>query len=82
MLDEPHDLLHELPEYGDQILALCESDADFRQLLVDYDTLDGRIQDIELAGIPVDDVYAERLKKRRLALKDALFERLNAMAMA
>ena len=73
MLDEPHNLVSELPEYGSKIEALRASDALFRQLHDRYDTLDSEIQEIELSGTPIGDVHAEELKKQRLALKDQLF---------
>ena len=37
MLDEPHDLISELPEYGERIRALQQNDSEFRRLLADYD---------------------------------------------
>ena len=79
MLDEPHDLVSELPEYGSRIEALRASDAQFRQLHDRYDTLDSHIQEIELAGTPIADTHAEELKKQRLALKDQLFKMLVAV---
>lgn len=79
MLDEQHDLVSELPEYGSRIEALRASDVVFRQLHDRYDTLDSHIQEIELAGTPIADAYAEDLKKQRLALKDELFKMLNSV---
>ena len=76
MLDEPHDLASELPELSDRIRLLTADDTDFRTKLGSYDALDAEIQEIELAGTPIDDRYAEDLKKKRLALKDELFARL------
>ena len=76
MLDEPHDLASELPELSDRIRSLTAADTDFRAKLGSYDALDAEIQEIELAGTPIDDRYAEILKKQRLALKDELFTRL------
>ena len=76
MLHETHDLLHELPEYKERILDLQATDDTFRRLVHIYDSLDGHIQDVELSGTPLSDVSIEVLKKRRLALKDALFARL------
>ena len=80
MLDEPHDLASELPEYSDTIRKLASDDIVFRDLLSSYNTLDAQIQDIELAGTPIADVTAEDLKKQRLWLKDRLFNRLTAVA--
>ena len=79
MLDEPHDLVSELPEYGSRIEALRARDAQFRQLHDRYDTLDSHIHEIELAGTPIADVHAEELKKQRLVLKDQLFKMLVAV---
>ena len=79
MLDEPHDLVSELPEYGPRIEALRERDKNFRDLHDSYNTLDIHIQEIELSGTPVADIHAEQLKKRRLAMKDELMKRLFAV---
>ncbi|MCA8908144.1 MAG: DUF465 domain-containing protein [Rhodospirillaceae bacterium] len=80
MLDDPHDLASELPEYQDTIRKLAQDDAVFRDLLSSYNSLDVAIQDIELSGTPVADPTAEDLKKQRLWLKDRLFNRLAAAA--
>ncbi len=76
MIADPHDLAHELPEHREQIMRLQARDADFRQLLASYNMLDRELQDIQLSGTPIDDRHFETLKKRRLALKDTLFERV------
>jgi hypothetical protein len=76
VLDEPHDLASELPELNDRIRSLVAVDEEFRAKLGSYDALDAEIQQIELAGTPIDDRHAEAMKKRRLALKDELFRRL------
>ena len=78
MMNDTHDLLHELPEYHDKIVFLQTQDPEFRGLVQEYDALDKRIQEAELAGLPLSDHAFEDLKKRRLALKDVLFERLRA----
>ena len=80
MLDDPHDLASELPEYQDTIRKLAQDDAVFRDLLSSYNSLDVAIQDIELSGTPVADPTAEDLKKQRLWLKDRLFNRISAAA--
>ena len=76
MFGENHDLIHELPEYRDKIHQLKLSDPHFARLFDEYHELDHELHRIE-QGIetPADD-YTEELKKRRLALKDALFQRL------
>ena len=80
MINDTHDLLHELPEYRDKILVLQTRDSEFRTLVQEYDALDQRIQEVELAGLPLSDQAFEDLKKRRLALKDVLFEMVRAAA--
>ena len=82
MLDEPHDLASELPEYGEKIRALAEQDAVFRDLLSTYNALDVKIQDFEMSGTPLADPTAEDFKKQRLLLKDRLFDRLAAAPSA
>ncbi len=76
MFGEHHDLIHELPEYRDKIHQLKLSDPHFAKLFDEYHELDHEVHRIE-QGIetPADD-YTEELKKRRLALKDALFQLL------
>lgn len=82
MVNEPHDLVHELPEYREQILTLQARDEEFCRLLKIYDDLDSEIQEAELAGTPIPDDHFENMKKQRLALKDRLFQRVCAAAKA
>jgi hypothetical protein len=76
MLGEPHDLMHEFPEYVDKIQAFRQSDTGFAQLMEEYDELDARIRELEERGQPVADETLEDLKKQRVALKDRLYLRL------
>ncbi|QVL49962.1 MAG: DUF465 domain-containing protein [Thiocapsa sp.] len=73
MLGESHDLLHEFPDLEAKISALRSSNAEFAQLMDDYDTLDARVRDLEELGTPVADETIEELKKERLVLKDTLY---------
>lgn len=76
MLGEPHDLMHEFPEYADKIQSFRQADTDFAQLMEQYDELDARIRELEERGQPVADETLEELKKQRVVLKDRLYFRL------
>jgi uncharacterized protein YdcH (DUF465 family) len=80
MLGEPHDLMHEFPEFRDKIGELRRTDGAFSQLMEDYDQLDARIRELEELGNPVADETIEDLKKRRVGLKDQLYSLLTKSA--
>ncbi|RDH84967.1 MAG: GTP-binding protein [endosymbiont of Galathealinum brachiosum] len=73
MLGEKHDLIHELPEYKDQIRTLKMSNKHFEKLFDKYHDLDHQIRRIEEGIETPEDSYSEELKKERLQLKDELF---------
>jgi len=74
MLDDIHDLIHELPEHKERIHQLKMSDKHFAQLYDEYNELDQQILRMEEGyETPSDDVI-EEMKKKRLFLKDQLVE--------
>jgi uncharacterized protein YdcH (DUF465 family) len=74
MLDDIHDLIHELPEHKERILQLKVSDKQFAKLYDEYNELDQQILRMEEGfETPSDDVV-EEMKKKRLFLKDQLVE--------
>jgi len=73
MLGEKHDLLHELPEYKDQIHELKMNNKHFEKMFDKYHDLDHQIRRIEEGIETPEDSYSEELKKERLHLKDELF---------
>ena len=73
MLGEKHDLIHELPEYKDQIRTLKMNNKHFEKLFDKYHDLDHQIRRIEEGIETPEDSYSEELKKERLQLKDKLF---------
>ena len=74
MLDDIHDLVHELPEHKERIHQLKMSDKYFVQLYDEYNELDQQILRMEEGyETPSDDVI-EEMKKKRLFLKDQLVE--------
>jgi len=72
MLGEKHDLIHELPEYKDQIHSLKLSNKRFEKLFEKYHDLDHQIRRIEEGIETPEDSFSEQLKKQRLQLKDEL----------
>lgn len=79
MIDDHHDLAHELPEYKENIHDLKMNDAHFSRLFKEYEDLNKEILRIEKGIEAVSDEYLEKLKKERLLLKD---EMLNIITKA
>ena len=78
MFGEHHDLLHELPEYKDKIHELKVGNAHFAKLFDEYHEVDHEVRRIEQGVETPSDDYLEEVKKKRLALKDELFQMLKA----
>jgi len=76
MLGEKHDLVHEFPEYREQIHEMKMNNAHFAKLFNEYDELEHSVHRCETGVETPSDEYLEDLKKQRLALKDALFAML------
>ncbi|MDH5601482.1 MAG: YdcH family protein [Gammaproteobacteria bacterium] len=74
MLNEKHDLIHELPEYRDTIHTLKISDNHFSRLFDEYHKVDHEVHRIETGVENTSDEYLEEKKKLRLHLKDELFQ--------
>lgn len=76
MLGEQHDLVHELPGFENRIQALKASNSHFAKLLEEHDAIDQHILRCETEVEVHADDYVVDLKKRRLRLKDELFQLL------
>ena len=74
MLNEKHDLIHELPEYRDIIHTLKTSNTHFSRLFDEYHEVDHEVHRIETGVENTSDEYLEEKKKQRLHLKDELFQ--------
>jgi uncharacterized protein YdcH (DUF465 family) len=74
MLNEKHDLVHELPEYRDAIHDLKMNNNHFSRLFEEYHDIDHEIHRIETGVTTTSDEYLNERKKVRLALKDELFQ--------
>lgn len=75
---EHHDLHHEFPDLGAEITALKTGNAHFARLFAEYHELTKEVEKIEGKDIPLSDVMFEELKKKRLKLKDDLYQMLVA----
>ena len=78
MLNEKHDLVHELPEYRDVIHNLKTTNNHFARLFDQYHDVDHEIHRIESDIETTSDDYLEEKKKQRLHLKDELFQIIKA----
>lgn len=70
---EPHDLDHEFPEYAQLIHELRDHEPRLAQLFDEYERLNAQIVDIEENDKPFEDFEFEKMKKRRLQLKDEIY---------
>ena len=71
-----HDLAHEFPEYLEKMRALKTSDGRFAKLFTEYDEDNHQIKKYELGGAVISDDALEVMKKKRLMLKDQIYQRL------
>lgn len=78
MLDEKHDLIHELPEYRDTIHRLKMENAHFARLFEEYHEVDHEVHRIETGAENTSDEYLEGRKLKRLHLKDELFQMIKS----
>ena len=74
MLNEKHDLIHELPEHRETIHNLKMTDNHFARLFDEYHEVDHEVHRIETNVETTSDEYLEEKKKQRLHLKDELLK--------
>lgn len=74
MLNEKHDLIHELPEHRETIHNLKITDSHFAKLFDEYHEVDHEVHRIETNVETTSDDYLEEKKKQRLHLKDELLK--------
>ncbi|MBP0050127.1 DUF465 domain-containing protein [Marinobacterium sp. AK62] len=73
---EHHDLVHELPEYRDQIHTLKMENGHFAKLFDEYHEVTKEIERMEAEIQPACTKTEEMYKRKRLQLKDELYEML------
>ena len=78
MLNEKHDLVHELPEHREKIHELKTSNNHFAKLFDEYHEVDHEIHRIETDIETTSDDYLEEKKKLRLHLKDELLKMIKS----
>ena len=71
-----HDIAHEFPEHLEKIHTLKTSDAHFAKLFNEYDEDNHAIKKYETGGAVISEEALEMLKKKRLNLKDQIYQRL------
>ncbi|USD36853.1 YdcH family protein [Ferrimonas sp. SCSIO 43195] len=76
MLGESHSLLDEFPDYKDRIHTLKHQDDEFASMAREYHNLDHRIRGLEMNDVPTSDTEFNRMKSRRVELKDQLYNRI------
>ncbi len=62
------------PEYRDLISRLKTEDRHFERLFNEHNDLDEKITELEKHISPVGEVEIETLKKKKLALKDEIYQ--------
>ncbi len=77
MLNEKHDLVHELPEHRDAIHNLKISSRHFVRLFDEYHETDDEVHHIETGIKTTSDDYLDSKKKQRLHLKDELLKMIH-----
>ena len=73
MQHEHHDLIHEFPEYREEIHHMKTTNEHFRGLFDAYHKIDREVFRVENNIEPRAYTALEELKKKRLAIKDELF---------
>lgn len=79
MSNTPHTLAEEFPGQTDAIHKLKVSDPRFARLLEEYDEINDQVHLAETNIKPIDHFEEEKLRKRRLVIKDAIAEALAAV---
>ena len=75
---EHHELHNDFPNLVDEIQALKTGNPHFARLMDEYNTLTREVERLEEEDIPVDDFTIEDLKKKRIRLKDELYQMIVA----
>ena len=73
-----HDLQHEFAQHLDTLKQLKASDAHFASLADQYDAHNHAITQYEQGKEAIADDALELLKKKRLELKDEIYQRLKS----
>jgi uncharacterized protein YdcH (DUF465 family) len=69
-----HDLAQEFPEHLEKMRELKTTDAHFAKLFTEYDEGNHDVKKYEMGAAAISDEGLEELKKKRLLLKDEIYE--------
>lgn len=72
MSHTPNELIEQFPEHAEKIRALKEEDPHFSRLYDEYHVLNHKIHLAETDVEPTSDFRLEDLRKKRLAMLDAI----------
>ncbi len=72
----PNELAEDFPDQVDRIHELKLANPQFAELVEHYHTLNREIHRVETRLEPMSDTAEEELKRKRLAIKDAIAEAL------
>lgn len=78
MSNTPHELSADFPELADKISTLKTSDAHFARRMEEYHDLNRQVHRAETDVEPMDDLAQAESRKKRMALKDELYQMLTA----
>lgn len=69
-----HSLYNDFPQHRERIHQLKLSDENFARMATEYHQIDHSIRGLESRGISTSNEQFEKMKLRRLALKDRLYQ--------
>jgi uncharacterized protein len=78
MSHTPHELVEEFPEQVDTIRKLKAENAHFTKIFDDYTDINQSIHRSETNIEPTDDLTEQTMRKKRMVLKDELWEMIKA----
>ncbi|MBY4675609.1 YdcH family protein [Marinobacterium arenosum] len=76
MSELSHSLYNDFPQYRERIQQLKHSNEEFARMAAEYHRIDHSIRGLETRGVPTSNDSFEQMKRRRVQLKDALFQML------
>lgn len=76
MSHTPHELHQDFPEFSAKITELKTSNAHFARLAEEYHELNRAVHRAETRIDPMEDLEMDTLRKKRMKLKDELYQML------
>ncbi len=73
MSHTPHELAEEFPEHVEKMHALKMANAHFSKLFEEYHDVNRAVHRAETNVEPTDDLNMDKMRKRRMVLKDEIY---------